>query len=137
PRTNPASTQELWLAAETAKKTLTERAKASLYVNHLGSRLKLDVTREQFEEFTSALLQRTRNTCEIVVRQANLKWGEIDKLLLVGGSTRMPMVPRMLQEITGKPPEHSVAVDEAVAHGAALYANLLLKQRGGQAAGEQ
>jgi molecular chaperone DnaK len=125
PRQHPISNQELWLSAEIAKKTLTERPKATLYVNHLGSRMKAEISRAQFEDATAALLGRTRTTTEIVVRQAGLSWPAIDKVLLVGGSTRMPQVPRMLEELTGRPPERSVAVDEAVAHGAALYANLL------------
>src|SRR5262245_4895151 len=129
PRTNPVSLQEMWLAAETCKKTLTERPKATMFINHLGTRMKVEVTREQFEDATAALLGRTRTTTEIVVRQAGLNWGAIDKVLLVGGSTRMPQVSQMLQELTGKPPERSVAVDEAVAHGAALYANLLMSKR--------
>jgi molecular chaperone DnaK len=130
PRDNPVSLQELWLAAETAKKTLTERPKAAIYVNHLGSRLKVDVTRAQFEEATAALLGRTRTTTEIVVRQAGMKWADIDQVLLVGGSTRMPMVGRMLQELSGKVPERSISPDEAVAHGAALYADLLTHGKG-------
>lgn len=125
PRQNPISLQEMWLAAELCKKTLTERPKAAMFVNHLGTRMKIDISREQFEDATAALLGRTRTTTEIVVRQAGLNWGAIDKVLLVGGSSRMPQVARMIQELTGKPPERSVAVDEAVAHGAALYASLL------------
>ena len=57
-------------------------------------------------------------------------WAEIDRVLLVGGSTRMPMVARMLQELTGKTPDASLAADEAVAHGAALYAGLLQQEPG-------
>jgi molecular chaperone DnaK len=133
PRTNPSSLQELWIAVEVAKKTLTERPKTSLYVNHLGTRLKVEVTREQFEEATAALLARTRTTTEIVVRQAGLSWADIDKVLLVGGSTRMPVVPHMLEELSGKKPERSVSADEAVAHGAALYADLLLQSGKSQA----
>jgi molecular chaperone DnaK len=129
PRDNPASMQELWNAAELAKKTLTERPKATMYVNHLGTRLKVDISRQEFEEATAALLGRTRTTTEIVVRQAGLNWSAIDKVLLVGGSTRMPMVVRMLENIAGKPPERSISPDEAVAHGAALYANLLLREK--------
>ncbi len=129
PRHNPTSLQELWLNAETAKKTLTERPKASMFVNHLGTRMKVEIARSQFEEATGALLGRTRTTTEIVVRQAGLSWATIDKVLLVGGSTRMPQVVRMLEDLTGKPPERSVSVDEAVAHGAALYANLLMKAK--------
>ncbi len=129
PRQNPVSLQEMALAAETCKKTLTERPKASMFVNHLGTRMKVEITRDQFEDATAALLGRTRTTTEIVVRQAGLTWQAIDKVLLVGGSTRMPQVARMLEELTGKPPERSVAVDEAVAHGAALYAHLLLSKQ--------
>jgi molecular chaperone DnaK len=130
PRDNPVSLQELWLAAESAKRTLTERPKAALFVNHLGSRLKVEVTRGEFEDATAALVKRTRLTTEIVVREAALTWPQIDRVLLVGGSTRMPMIARMLEELSGKPPDRSISPDEAVAHGAALYANLLAAQTG-------
>lgn len=126
PRENPVSAQELWLAAEAAKRTLTERTRATLHINHLGSRCRVDVAREEFEQATADLLERTRLTTEIVIRQAKLTIADIDRVLLVGGSTRMPMVPRMLVELLGKPPERSVSPDEAVAHGAALYANSLV-----------
>src|SRR5262249_13971025 len=68
PRTHPASLLDLFLAAELAKKTLSERPKATLYVNHLGTRLKLEITRQEFEDATATLLGRTRTTTEIVVR---------------------------------------------------------------------
>src|SRR5262249_44601079 len=97
-----------------------------LYVNHAGARHKIDITRDEFEKATGFLLARTKTTTEIVVRQAGLNWDAIDKVLLVGGSTRMPMVVRMLTDVTGKTPDRSVSPDEAVAHGAALYADLLL-----------
>jgi molecular chaperone DnaK len=129
PRDNPVSAQELWLAAESAKRTLTERKKASIFVNHLGTRLKVEVSREEFEDSTAPLLERTRLTSELVVRQAGLTWQAIDRVLLVGGSTRMPMVPRMLEALTGKVPDRSISVDEAVAHGAALYAAMLAPGR--------
>jgi molecular chaperone DnaK len=130
PREHPVSHQELWLSAEAAKRTLSERPKAALFVNHLGSRLKVEVTRQEFEEATAALLERTRLTTELVVRQAGLSWAEIDRALLVGGATRMPMVLRMLEALAGKAPERSLSADEAVAHGAALYAELLAPRHG-------
>lgn len=130
PRSHPASYQELWLSAENAKKTLSERAKATIFINHLGTRMKVELTRDQFEEGTAPLLARTQATTQIVVRQAGLSWQAIDKVLLVGGSSRMPQVARMVQELTQKPPERSVSLDEAVAHGAALYANLLTQPKG-------
>jgi molecular chaperone DnaK len=137
PRDNPVSLQELALAAEAAKRTLTERPKAALFVNHLGSRLKVEVTRAEFEEATAALLERTRLTTTIVVRQAGLTWTDIDRVLLVGGSTRMPMVGRMLRELSGKEPDRSVSADEAVAHGAALYAGRLAPAHGAAPAPDQ
>ena len=130
PRDDPSSLADLRAAAETAKRTLSERARATLYVNLPGGRKKAEVTREEFEEATAPLLGRTRATTEIVALQAGLSWSEIDKVLLVGGSTRMPMVARMLEDLTGKPPDASLSADEAVAHGAALYAGLLLSRRG-------
>ncbi len=130
PRDDPAILQDLRQAAEAAKKTLSERTKASLYVPLRGGRRKLEITREEFEEATAALLGRTRATTEIVALQAGLSWPEINKVLLVGGSTRMPMVARMLTELTGQAPDASLSADEAVAHGAALYAGLLLARRG-------
>jgi molecular chaperone DnaK len=127
PRDHPASRQGLWLAAENAKRSLTERTKVNLCVHHLGTSWKVEVTRQQFEQATQPLLERTRMTTEIVVRQAGLSFSDLDRILLVGGATRMPMVVRMLEELTGKTPDRSISVDEAVAHGAALYAQVLAK----------
>lgn len=129
PRDDPVSRQELSLAAEAAKRALTERHKTSIVVNHLGRRLKIDITREEFEEATLPLLYRTRATVQLVVKQAGLSWSEVDRILLVGGSTRMPMVARMLEELSGKVPDASLSADEAVAHGAALFARLQLDRR--------
>jgi molecular chaperone DnaK len=125
PRDNPFTMQELWLSAESAKRTLTERKKATIHINHLGMRLKHDVSREEFETATAALLERTRLTTELVLQETRSTWAEVDRVLLVGGSTRMPMIRRMLRELTGKEPEGTLSPDEAVAHGAALYAELL------------
>jgi molecular chaperone DnaK len=135
PRSDPVSLQELTLAAEAAKRTLSERARALLVVNHRGQRLKVEISREEFEDATAPLLERTRVTTELVVEQAALTWPEIDRVLLVGGSTRMPMVTRMIQELTGKVPDASLAADEAVAHGAAVYASLLRPQPDAPATG--
>jgi molecular chaperone DnaK len=135
PRQDPAAAQELWVAVESAKRTLSERPRAPVYLNLAGRRLKVELTRDEFEAATTSLLGRTQTTTEIVLRQAGLTWSDIDRVLLVGGSTRMPMVRRMLEKVTGKRPEQSISPDEAVAHGAALYADLLLHQRA-ESAGE-
>lgn len=129
PRTNPSSLQDLVSAAELAKKTLSERQRATLFVSHLGTRMKMEITREEFENATAALVNRTRQTTELVLREADLTWDKIDQVLLVGGSTRMPMIAAMLEEVTGKRVDRSLSPDEAVCHGAALYADLLLQRQ--------
>ncbi|HEX7376625.1 MAG TPA: Hsp70 family protein [Pirellulales bacterium] len=131
PRDDPEALQELWIAAEAAKKMLSERGKAAMYVNFQGKRHKAEVTRQEFEDATAPLVLRTRTTAEIVVMQAGLTWRQIDRVVVVGGSTRMPMIIHMLGELAGRTVDHSVSADEAVAHGAALYADLLMTRQGG------
>ena len=95
----------------------------------------MEISREQFEEITLDLLDRTRFTCQQALKAAGLDWSDLDRVLLVGGSTRMPMVREMLAQVAGKPPDGSVAADEAVAHGAALHAGWCWpKAPGGRAA---
>jgi molecular chaperone DnaK len=130
PRNDPATLHELTFAAEAAKRALSERTKTTLVAHHRGRRLKVDVTRQEFEEATLPLVLRTRTVAELVVLQARATWPEIDRVLVVGGSTRMPMIVRMLSELAGRAVDHSVAPDEAVAHGAALYADMLLRKEG-------
>jgi len=130
PRQCPETLQELWLAAESAKKTLSERPKATMFVLHAGRRAKVEVTRQEFEAATAPLVHRTSTTADIVVMQAGLNWHDIDRVLVVGGSTRMPMIHRMLEELAGRAVDHSISVDEAVAHGAALYADVMLQKQG-------
>ena len=77
----------------------------------------LEVTRETFETLTCDLLDRTRMTAELVMEQARLGWHDVDTILTVGGSTRMPMVEKLLTELAGQAPQQDVSVDEAVAHG--------------------
>lgn len=131
PREDPRSAGKLWRECEDAKRTLSTRPKATVICEHRGLIAHAEVTREQFEESTQDLLDRTRFTTVQTLKAAGLEWKDVDRVLLVGGSTRMPMVRRMLEELTGKPPDASVAADEAVAHGAALHAGLLLAKEQG------
>ncbi len=133
-RASPAAAGKLWRECEDAKRTLSTRVKAPIVVEFQGKVHRLEVSREQFEEATQDLLDRTRFTSAQALRAAGLDWTDLDRVLLVGGSSRMPMVRTMLQELSGKPPDASVAADEAVAHGAALQAGLILAKRDGRAA---
>ena len=125
PRSDPQDAAQLWSDAQEAKHTLSERSKATAVLFHAGIRMRVEVTCQQFEDLTRDLLERTETTTSLVVKQAGLNWRQIDRVLLVGGSGRMPMVGRMLRTVTGKEPDCSLSPDEVVAHGAALYANML------------
>ena len=131
PRSDPHDTAQFWIDAEEAKRSLSEKSQTTVVCFHNGQRMRIDVTRDQFEQLTADLLERTRSTTELALRQALLSWGDIDDVLLVGGASRMPAVHRMLTEISGKTPNRSQSPDEAVAHGAALYAASLHPQTAG------
>jgi molecular chaperone DnaK len=125
PRTDAKAIAELRLLSEEAKRTLTQRQKTILRAQFGDHRLAVELTREDLLELTGDLLQRTRLTCELVMMDARMKWDQVDAVLLVGGSSRMPMVGDMLWELTGIEPSRSVSPDHAVAQGAALYAKIL------------
>jgi molecular chaperone DnaK len=95
---------------------------------HAGIRMRIDVTRPEFEELIRDLVGRTETTTSLVVRKTGLEWPQIDRVLLIGGSSRIPLVREMLTRISGKEPDSSQSPDEAVAHGAALYAGMLMGQ---------
>ncbi len=128
PRSDPQDAAQLWLDAQEAKHTLSERSRAMVMVFHAGIRMKIEVTRQVFHDLTRDLLERTETTTSLVIKEAGLAWPQIDRVLLVGGSIRMPMVSEMLRRVTGKEPDRTASPDEAVAHGAALYAATLLNQ---------
>lgn len=128
PRSDPQDAAQLWQDVQEAKHALSERRRTVVMVVHAGIRMRIEVTRELFEELTRDLLRRTENTIAQVVREARLQWSDLDRILLVGGSSRMPMVAEMLLRVTGKEPDRSASPDEAVAHGAALYAAMLAEQ---------
>jgi len=132
PREDPISLGKLWRECEDAKRTLSARQKAAVVCDHRGTAERIEISREQFEQATLDLLDRTRFTTVQALRAAGLEWTDLDRVLLVGGATRMPMVRRMLRELSGREPDDSVAADEAVAHGAALHARLLLDRLDGR-----
>jgi molecular chaperone DnaK len=129
PRSDPQALANLSAAAERAKRTLSKLPQTTLTCMHAGRVLTVPITRADFEAMTRDLLIRTRLTTEQLLRQAKLSWDQIDRILLVGGSTHMPMTRRMLEELAGKPPDHSLAVSEVVARGAALHAGIVASQQ--------
>ena len=124
-RTSPEQESQLWYQAEEAKRSLSTRERTTLRLTDGSHRVAVEMTRDDLVRLTEDLLGRTRLTCELAMKEARLKWDLLDTILLVGGSSRMPMVSAMLREMSGIEPNRSVSPDEAVAHGAALYAQMV------------
>ena len=118
--------------AEQAKHRLSTTEQAPIFVTYGGRNEKLVLMRSQFEAITETLLARTEMLLEEVVEDAGVSFSDIDKIILVGGSTRMPMVPAMVARVAGKVPDQSVHPDEAVARGAAIIADLRLAEQSGK-----
>lgn len=122
---DPALEATLRERVELAKRTLSSSPAAQVALSAGSFSTVLTVTRAEFEDLCSALLSRTRDSVEQVVEEANLTWPEVDRVLLAGGSTRMPMVRQMLEQVSGRQPDWSHNPDEIVALGAAVQAHLL------------
>ncbi|HEY8481751.1 MAG TPA: Hsp70 family protein [Spirillospora sp.] len=120
---------ELREKCEQAKHALTRAAQTRLFFSDAGGTFTVTVTRERFEELTEDLLARTADAAEEVLEEADLTWAQIDRVLLVGGSTKMPMVREMIERVSGKAPDTSVNPDEAVALGAAIVADYELTRK--------
>jgi molecular chaperone DnaK len=126
PRADEAALLRLLREAEDAKRSLTSRPRVNFVFEHGAHGVRLALTREMFEQETEPLLRRTLMTVRGVLKDGRRTWPEITRILLVGGSTRMPAVQRMLEAESGLKVDRSLAADEVVAHGAALYAGMLL-----------
>ncbi|MEY2545252.1 MAG: molecular chaperone DnaK, partial [Verrucomicrobiota bacterium] len=90
------SYQDLHTRAVAAKIQLTSRPRTAIVQHHNGKSVKLELTREMFEEKSRHLLEKCKTICELVMQEAGMKWDKIDKVLLVGGMTRMPSVLAMI-----------------------------------------
>jgi molecular chaperone DnaK len=128
--------QRLQDAAEQAKKELSSATSTNLSLQYLSMSengpIHLDetLTRAQFEQMTKDLLERTKQPFHNVIKDAGISVSDIDHVVLVGGSTRMPAVTEVVKELTGgKEPNKGVNPDEVVALGAALQAGVLKGER--------
>ncbi|MFF9319032.1 molecular chaperone DnaK [Streptomyces sp. NPDC014735] len=123
--------QRLREAAEKAKIELSSATETTINLPYISASaegpLHLDekLTRSQFEQLTAALLERCKTPFHNAVKDAGVKVSDIDHVILVGGSTRMPAVTELVRELTGKDPHKGVNPDEVVAIGASLQAGVL------------
>jgi molecular chaperone DnaK len=126
PRNDLEGFADLVIKAERMKKQLTEKEHARFNMNCNGNKLKVELTRAQFRDLAEDLMLNLENTCELVLDRNGIKWSDIDTILLVGGSTRMPMVREMLEHIAQREiSDNLVQPDECVALGAAMRAMML------------
>jgi len=125
PRQDDRSKAALHAAAERAKRTLSKLNQTTITCSHAGQMMSVPLSRVEFESLTRDLLTRTHLTTQILLRQAGIDWTQVDRILMVGGSSHMPMTGRMLEELSGKTPDRSLAVSEVVAHGAAIHAGIV------------
>lgn len=122
---DPDAVASLYIDVESWKKSLTTREKVNISVNGEGGRLREELTRDKYEEITKTLLDRTKNLLDDVLKASEAKGyplSKIDKILLVGGSSRMPQVAKMIKNDYGIDAQLQDP-DEAVAKGAAIFAN--------------
>ena len=128
---DPMATQRLKEAAEKAKIELSQVQQTQINLPFItatdGGPLHLDysLTRAKFHELTAELLKKCRGPFEQAIKDADVGKGEIDHVVLVGGSTRMPAVVDLVKEISGREPSKNVNPDEVVAVGAAVQAGVL------------
>lgn len=113
---------ELMVLAEKTKISLSDKQSLKITVHGSGKSSTYEITRQQFEELTQDLMERTQLLVNQVLEDAELTWKDIEGVVLVGGSTRMPMVKKYVEQMSGKPAMAGVNPDEAVALGAAIQA---------------
>ena len=130
-RKDKMALQRLKEAAEKAKMELSSTTQANINLPFITAdasgpkHLDYTLTRAEFERITKDLLDRVKKPVEQALKDAGLKTGDIDEVILVGGSTRMPAVQDLVKKLTGKEPNMSVNPDEVVAMGAAVQGGVL------------
>ena len=130
-RTDKMSLQRLIEAAEKAKKELSSTTSTNINLPFITAtaegpkHLNIDITRAKFDELTKKLVDMTMEPTKKAMQDAGLKNSDIDKVILVGGSTRIPAVQEAIKKLIGKEPHKGINPDESVALGAAIQAGVL------------
>src|SRR5262249_30477147 len=122
---DPEAMQELRLAAEAAKIRLSSEERTTLTIPFAGFTYRRDITRAELERLVEPLVARTLAPARRALADAGMTAADIDQVVLVGGSTRVPLVRRRVQDLFGKTPHSQLNADEVVALGAAVQAHIL------------
>src|SRR6266478_538083 len=123
--TDPEALQELLLGAEAAKCRLSSEERTALTIPFDGFTYRRDITRAELEGLVAPLVEATLGPCRMALQDAGLAAGQIDEIVLVGGSTRVPLVRRRVHDLFGRAPHSQINPDEVVALGAAVQAQIL------------
>ncbi len=130
-RKDPMALQRLKEAAEKAKIELSSSMQTDVNLPFITAtqdgpkHLNITISRSKFEQLVDDLIQRTAGPCEAAIKDANVTASQIDEVILVGGSTRIPKVQELVKKIFGKEPHKGVNPDEVVAIGAAIQGGVL------------
>ena len=111
------------------KKILSVKSKANISIDGPKGPQQIEITLEEFEESIQTYIEKIKMLIEEAMEASNMKPSRINQTLLVGGSTRIPIITKVLTELMGKPPVKGVNVDEAVVCGAAIYAGLKTEKK--------
>jgi molecular chaperone DnaK len=128
---DPMAVQRLKEAAEKAKMELSTSMQTEINLPYLTAdasgpkHLTVSMTRAKFDQLTSDLVSRVRKPCENAIKDAGMKASDIDEVILVGGSTRIPAIQKLVKDIFGKEPNKTVNPDEVVSVGAAIQGGVL------------
>jgi molecular chaperone DnaK len=136
PRVDVTEFARLRIYAEKLKQQLSSETEASIDILDVGMgeggkpvTISFKMTREELERETEGMIDRTLDVCRFAIETVNLKVGNIDRVIMVGGPTRMPLIQRRVQDFFAKPPALKVNPDEVVALGAAIQAHVLDRGR--------
>lgn len=129
PRCDYEVVQRLWVMARRAKHELTELPATTVDCGFAGIRMSVEITRADFEYLIAPYLERTLLTANDSLQQAGVEWGDLDQVLLVGGSSRIPAVAAKIRQETGREPTLANDPDLVVAQGAALFAAMPTSDR--------
>lgn len=121
---DPEMVASLLVTSENVKKQLTSRDTVNVPITYKSTRGNIEITEEIFEQISEFLLGTTRDVIDRLFSSVEMSWNQIDGVILVGGSTRMRMIHNYVKDMSGKEPLSGVNVDEAVALGAAIRANI-------------
>ena len=126
PRLDKESMQGLAIEVEQTKRSLSARPQAPLTVQHAGRRKTFSLDQEHFELLTSDLVTRCEQITLALLKDRKLGWAHVDTVLVTGGATRMPMIRKMLQRVSGTTLNTTLSPDQSITQGAAYYAGMLL-----------